>query len=175
MILALIASMTSGWLLDSMTARSFATSLSPLETDADYIFFFLLLLSDEINLSCLVSKPQVLENCPVLGSRTALFFEWLKFCGSAKKCFSRPFFSEIAEKKILKTFFFGKHLHFVSLVLASSIPVLSLGLGFFCVLGLGLEPCFLDSTSGNNLFVKNTAYKSIDKNFKTWLKLSSQN
>ena len=28
----------------------------------------------------LVSKPQVLENCPVFGSRTALFFEPLKFC-----------------------------------------------------------------------------------------------
>ena len=27
----------------------------------------------------LASKPQVLENCPVLGSRTALFFEQLKF------------------------------------------------------------------------------------------------
>ena len=25
----------------------------------------------------LASKPQVLENCPVLGSRTALFFEWV--------------------------------------------------------------------------------------------------
>ena len=28
----------------------------------------------------LASKPQVLENCPVLGSRTALFFGQLKFC-----------------------------------------------------------------------------------------------
>ena len=28
--------------------------------------------------------------------------------------------------------------------------VLGLGLGFFCFLGLGLEPCVLDSTSGNN-------------------------
>ena len=28
----------------------------------------------------LASKPQVLENCPFLGSRTALFFESLKFC-----------------------------------------------------------------------------------------------
>ena len=28
----------------------------------------------------LTSKPQVFENCPVLGSRTALFFEPLKFC-----------------------------------------------------------------------------------------------
>ena len=43
----------------------------------------------------LASKPQVLENCPVLGLRTALFFEWLKFCRSAEKCFSRPFFLEI--------------------------------------------------------------------------------
>ena len=40
----------------------------------------------------LASKPQVLENYPVLGSRTALFFEWLKFCRPAEKCFSRPFF-----------------------------------------------------------------------------------
>ena len=31
-------------------------------------------------LKSLASKPQVLENCPVLGSRTALFFEPLKFC-----------------------------------------------------------------------------------------------
>ena len=30
-------------------------------------------------LKSLASKPQVLENCPVLGSRTALFFEQLKF------------------------------------------------------------------------------------------------
>ena len=28
----------------------------------------------------LASKSQVLENCPVFGSRTALFFEPLKFC-----------------------------------------------------------------------------------------------
>ena len=31
----------------------------------------------------LASKPQVLENCPILGSRTALFFEPLKFCWKA--------------------------------------------------------------------------------------------
>ena len=30
-----------------------ATSLSPFETNADHIFYFVLLLSDEINLSCL--------------------------------------------------------------------------------------------------------------------------
>ena len=28
----------------------------------------------------LASKPHVLENCPVLGSRTALYLERLKFC-----------------------------------------------------------------------------------------------
>ena len=31
-------------------------------------------------LKSLTLKPQVLKNCPVLGSRTALFFEPLKFC-----------------------------------------------------------------------------------------------
>ena len=41
---------------------------------------------------------------------------------------------------------------FVSLALASRVSVLGkavlgLGLVFFCVLGLGLEPCVLDSTS----------------------------
>ena len=53
----------------------------------------------------LALKPQVLENWPVLDSRTALFFEWLKFCRSAEKFFSRPFFVESAWKKFLKTFF----------------------------------------------------------------------
>ena len=41
-------------------------------------------------------KPQVLENWPVLGSRTALFFELLKFCGAPEKIFGRHFFLEIA-------------------------------------------------------------------------------
>ena len=50
----------------------------------------------------------------VLGSRTALFFEWLKFCRSARKCFSRPFFLEIDRKKNFKTFFLRKTLAFVS-------------------------------------------------------------
>ena len=52
------------------------------------------------------SKPQVLENCPVLGSRTALFFELLKFCRSPEKNF-----------KDLFRFFFWKTLALVSLVL----------------------------------------------------------
>ena len=73
----------------------------------------------------LASKPQVLKNCLYLGSRTALFFEWLKFCRSAEKCFSRPFFFlEIDRKFFFKTFFFRKTLAFVSL--ASSIPILGL-------------------------------------------------
>ena len=44
----------------------------------------------------LASKPQVLENCPVLGSRTALFFDLLKFCGALEKLFGKRFFVEIA-------------------------------------------------------------------------------
>ena len=60
-------------------------------------------------------------------------------------------------------FFFGEHLRFVSLVLGLGLEhscpwpreclsserlSLALASDFFCVLGLGLEPCVLDSTSG---------------------------
>ena len=44
----------------------------------------------------LASRPQVLENWPVLGSRTAVFFELLKFCGALEKFFRKRFFVEIA-------------------------------------------------------------------------------
>ena len=44
----------------------------------------------------LASRPQVLENWPVLGSRTALFFELLKFCKALEKFFGKRFFVEIA-------------------------------------------------------------------------------
>ena len=55
-----------------------------------------------------------------------------------EKLFWRPFF------------FFGEHLRLCPWFLASRGSVLGkavLGLGFFCVLGLGLEPCVLDSTT----------------------------
>ena len=44
----------------------------------------------------LTSRPQVLENWLVLGSRTALFFELLKFCGALEKFLEKRFFVEIA-------------------------------------------------------------------------------
>ena len=44
----------------------------------------------------LASRPQVLENWPVLGSRTALVFELLKFCGALEKFFGKRVFVEIA-------------------------------------------------------------------------------
>ena len=44
----------------------------------------------------LASRLQVLENWPVLGSRTALFFELLKFCKVLEKFFGKRFFVEIA-------------------------------------------------------------------------------
>ena len=49
-----------------------------------------------LNSLALVSKLQVLENWSVLGSRTAPFFELLKFCGAPEKFFGRRFFVEIA-------------------------------------------------------------------------------
>ena len=54
----------------------------------------------------LASRPQVLENWPVLGSRTAVFFELLKFCEALEKYFGKRFFVETARKIFVKTFFF---------------------------------------------------------------------
>ena len=44
----------------------------------------------------LASRPQVLENWPALGSRTAPFFKLLKFCRALGKFFGKRFFVEIA-------------------------------------------------------------------------------
>ena len=44
----------------------------------------------------LASRPQVLKNWPVLGSRTALSFELLKFCEALEKFFGKRIFAEIA-------------------------------------------------------------------------------
>ena len=119
-------------------------------------------------------KSLVLKNCPVLGSRTALFFELLKFCRKPEKIFLRSFFLRLPEK-IFEDPFFGDHLKqtfFLFCFLRTLAPVslvfgrglehscpwprkglssegLSLALAsvFCCALGLGLEPCVLDSTS----------------------------
>ena len=42
-------------------------------------------LASKVKSLALASRPQVLENWPVLGSRTAVFFELLKFCGAIEK------------------------------------------------------------------------------------------
>ena len=124
-----------------------------------------LALALKVKSLALASRPQVLENWPVLGSRTALFFGMLKFCGALEKFLGKRFLVEIAWKIFVKTsfFFFWRALAlcvlgpwpwpqaFLSLASRVSVlgkAVLGLGLGFFCVLGLGLEPCVLDSTSG---------------------------
>ena len=87
-------------------------------------------LASKVKSLPLASRPQVLENWPVLGSRTAVFFELLKFCEALEKFFGKRFFVEIACKIFGKTFFFcfGEHLRLCpwSLALASSIPVLGL-------------------------------------------------
>ena len=55
-----------------------------------------LALASKVKSLALASRPHVLENWPVLGSRTALFFELLKFCGALEKVFGIRFFVEIA-------------------------------------------------------------------------------
>ena len=68
--------------------------------------FKVLGLGLEVKSLALASRPEFLENWPVLGSRTALFFELLKFCGALEKFFWKRFFVEIAWKIYVKTFFF---------------------------------------------------------------------
>ena len=78
-------------------------------------------------LKSLASKLQVLENWPILGSRTAvgLCLELLKFCGAPEKLFGRRFFLKITWKKFWRPFF-GENLHLCSWSLALSILFLSL-------------------------------------------------
>ena len=129
----------------------------------------------------------------VLGSRTALFFEWLKFCRSASKFFSKPFFFGDRLKNFLKTFFFGKGLKKVLeifflntcvcvlgpwprafLSLASRVfvlgkAVLGLGLGFFFG-SLPLASSFVSSTPPLILILSNGS-ENVQNFFKAWLKL----
>ena len=53
-------------------------------------------LASKVKSLALASRPQVLKNWPVLGSRTAVFFELLKFCGALEKFFGKRVFVEIA-------------------------------------------------------------------------------
>ena len=55
-----------------------------------------LALASKVKSLALASRPQVLENWPVLGSRRAVFFELFKFCGELEKIFRKRFFVEIA-------------------------------------------------------------------------------
>ena len=88
----------------------------------------------------LASKPQVLENCPALGSRTALFLNrWnlvgkrQKPCGKSAKTIFLISSSRDRLKKNFEDFFFGEHLRLCpwSLALASRGSVLGLGLEIF--------------------------------------------
>ena len=114
-------------------------------------------------LKSLASKLHVLENCPVLGSRTAVFLKSLKFCRSyfvEKLVFWRFFdfvFLRTPEKKFLEDIiflFFGEHLRLCPCPRKGlSSKGLSLASDIFCV--LGLEPCALNPTSVPCLFKPN--------------------
>ena len=54
----------------------------------------LMSLASKVKFLALASKLQVLENCPVLDSRTAVFFELLKFCRSPEKIFGDLVFGD---------------------------------------------------------------------------------
>ena len=57
-----------------------------------------LALASKVKSLALASRPQVLENWPVLGSRTALFFELLKFCEALKNFLEKVFLWRSLEK-----------------------------------------------------------------------------
>ena len=91
-------------------------------------------------------------------ARGSSIFWIVKILWSAWKIFWKTFV-EIAWKIFVNTFFFLESTCACVLGLEHSCPWpreclsserLSLASDFFCVLGLGLEPCVLDSTSGAN-------------------------
>ena len=84
-----------------------------------------LALASKVKSLALASKPQVLENCLVLGSRTALCFKLLKFVDRLKKFLKTHFFGERL-KKNFEDLFFWRTLSLMSLVLGLGIPVLGL-------------------------------------------------
>ena len=92
----------------------------------------------------LASRPEIFENWPVLGSRTALFFELLKFCGEPEKFLWRPFFWR-APALVSLVFGLEHSCPWPRECLSSEGLSLAKASDFFCV--LGLEPCVLDSTS----------------------------
>ena len=96
-------------------------------------------------LKSLALKPQVLENCPVLDSRTALVFEQLKFCwktpetmrkickdlfllSSSRDRLKKNFENLFRLKNIFEDLFFGEHLRLCPCSLASRGSVLGLGI-----------------------------------------------
>ena len=87
-------------------------------------------LAPKVKSLALASRPQVLKNWPVIGSRTALFFELLKVCRALEKYFGKVFLWRSLENFCEDLFFFGEHLRLclwsLALALASSIPVLGL-------------------------------------------------
>ena len=86
----------------------------------------------------------------ILWSAWKIFWKTF-FCGDEKFLWRPLFFLESTCACVLGPWPWPWPRAFLSL--ASRVSVLGkavLGLGFFCVLGLGLEPCVLDSTSNDD-------------------------
>ena len=74
--------------------ESSRTSLASKTSSRTHFEALVLALASKVK--SLASRPQVLENQPVFRSRTAVFFELLKFCGALERFFRKRFFVEIA-------------------------------------------------------------------------------
>ena len=105
-----------------------------------------LALTSKVKPLALASKPLVLENCPVLGTRTAVFFELLKFRRSPEKFFEDLFLLENTCACVLGPWLWPRE--FLSLASRGSVlgrAVLGLCLGFFFV-SLALASSIVSST-----------------------------
>ena len=74
----------------------FSKSLGGIEHESNFFFLFYRQRWSSrghiLKSLALASMPQVLENCLVLGSRTALFFELLKVRGAPENFLEKGFF-----------------------------------------------------------------------------------
>ena len=77
-------------------------------------------LATKVKSLALALKPQALENCPVLGSRTALYFECSNFVDRLKNLFTNVIFWRSTEKNFSGPFF-RRTLAPVSLVLGRGL------------------------------------------------------